>query len=46
MKERLGKWKIFSRRVLEPEAVGKQYDCQAGLSNYLRFVIMNLNIEY
>ena len=46
MKERLGKWKIFSRRVSEPEAVGKQFDCQAGLSNYLRSVIMNSNIEY
>lgn len=43
--ERPRRCEIVSRSVCEPEAAGKQYDCQVALRDYGKFVIMNLNTE-
>lgn len=44
--ERPRRCEIVSKRVFEPEAAGKQYDCLETLSDYLRLAVMNLNTEY
>lgn len=44
--ERARRCEIVSKKVFEPEAVGKQYDCQGTLRDYLRLAVMNLNTEY